>query len=630
MELELSVVINALPGLVWTALLDGRAEFLNLRWCQFTGLSLAQAIGFGWHSAIHPQDLSLVLSRWRSLVESAAPGEIEVRLRRHDGEYRRFLLNAAPIADSSGRIVKWCGINTDIEERLRAREALLTRDSETALHPAHQHLIEAQRLSQTGSFTWDVARDEHVWSDEMCRIFEIDPATKITLQTGRDMILPDDRLVFEEAIERGIGGSDLDFDCRIVTARGSVKHVHAVAHRIEQITDRPVFIGAVRDVTENKLAEDALHKVRAELTHVARLMTLSALTASIAHEVNQPLSGIVTNAGTCLRILASEPPNLDGARTTAQRTLRDGNRASDVIQRLHNLFTHHEPSTGPVDLSDAAREVLSLSSSELQAHLRTERLRQELDGARLDGLNRHRDVAVAGNEDYRQVQPIRYALLQLQAVEVRQVHVEHKAAWNRFSWVHEELCGRGEHFRAPTRIRNEQFKRFTNRDVIVDDEYYRLRNRCGTRPGGKPRRGGKGVHCVHSAPRSAPEHCRIEGCFQFLLAEWLEQALHCALSNEVPAHSVIGPGSNENDFPVVAAARQLLLQLRPGHAGHGDVQDQATRHRNVPRRQELVRRRECPRGEPELPQQIRKRFAHRLVIVDDGHDRFSGNCADFG
>ena len=97
-------------------------------------------------------------------------------------------------------------------------------------------------------------------------------------------------------------------------------------------------------------------------------MTLGALTASIAHEVNQPLAGIITNASTCLRMLAADPPNLDGARATAQRTLRDGNRAHEVVERLRTLFAHKEPKTEPVDLNDAAREVLALSSSELQRH----------------------------------------------------------------------------------------------------------------------------------------------------------------------------------------------------------------------------------------------------------------------
>jgi signal transduction histidine kinase len=99
---------------------------------------------------------------------------------------------------------------------------------------------------------------------------------------------------------------------------------------------------------------------------VSRVMTLGALTASIAHEVNQPLSGIITNATTCLDMLGDNPPDLEAARATVRRTLRDGNRASEVIKRLRVMFSHKQPTTEPVDLNDAAREVLAISSSELQ------------------------------------------------------------------------------------------------------------------------------------------------------------------------------------------------------------------------------------------------------------------------
>ena len=125
---------------------------------------------------------------------------------------------------------------------------------------------------------------------------------------------------------------------RIITSAGNVKHLHAVGHVMEEIAGRPVFIGAIQDVTAGKVAEEALNRARSELAHVARVTTLSALTASIAHEVNQPLSGIITNASTCLRMLDANPPNVDGARETARRTIRDGNRASDVITRLRALI----------------------------------------------------------------------------------------------------------------------------------------------------------------------------------------------------------------------------------------------------------------------------------------------------
>jgi len=142
--------------------------------------------------------------------------------------------------------------------------------------------------------------------------------------------------------------------------------VRGVAHVVERVAGHPLFVGALQDVTESKIAEEALNRARSELAHVARVATVSTLTASIAHEVNQPLSGIITNAGTCLRLLAANPPDIEGARETARRTMRDGNRAADVIARLRALFTKKEFTLEPFDLNDAAREVLALSLSELQ------------------------------------------------------------------------------------------------------------------------------------------------------------------------------------------------------------------------------------------------------------------------
>jgi C4-dicarboxylate-specific signal transduction histidine kinase len=122
----------------------------------------------------------------------------------------------------------------------------------------------------------------------------------------------------------------------------------------------------VLDLTERKQAQNALDRATAELAHVSRITALSALTASIAHEVNQPLSGIITNGSTCLRMLNYDPPNLDGARETVRRILRDGNRASDVIARLRALFSKREFALESLDLNEATREVIALSSNDLQ------------------------------------------------------------------------------------------------------------------------------------------------------------------------------------------------------------------------------------------------------------------------
>jgi PAS domain S-box-containing protein len=126
------------------------------------------------------------------------------------------------------------------------------------------------------------------------------------------------------------------------------------------------WYGTVVDMHDWKRAQEDLRNTQAELGHLTRVMTIGALTASIAHEINQPLAGIITNASTCLRMLASEPPNVEGARETARRTIRDGNRASEVVTRLRALFSKKPSTTECMDLNEAAKEVIALSSSELQ------------------------------------------------------------------------------------------------------------------------------------------------------------------------------------------------------------------------------------------------------------------------
>ena len=123
MQNELAVV-DALPGLIWTALPDGQIDFVNQRWREYTGLSQEEACGLGWQAAIYPDDLPGLLESWRSMLDSREPGEIEIRLRRFDGQYRWFRLCTNPFRDATGQVVKWYGLSSDIEDRKRAEEAL--------------------------------------------------------------------------------------------------------------------------------------------------------------------------------------------------------------------------------------------------------------------------------------------------------------------------------------------------------------------------------------------------------------------------------------------------------------------------------------------------------------------------
>ena len=246
----------------------------------------------------------------------------------------------------------------DITERKR---------SEEALQRSGAFLTKAQHLSRTGSFSWCVATGETVWSDQVYRIFEFDQGIPVTLELIGTRVHPEDIPLLKDMIARArTEAEDFEYEHRLLMPDHSVKYLHLVAHATRNRIGQLEYIGAVQDVTKRRLSEEALGEVRSELAHVARIASLGALTASIAHEVNQPLSGILTNASTCLRMLAADPPNVDGARETARRTIRDGNRASDVIVRLRALFGKRKFSMEPVDLNEATQEVVTLLIGELK------------------------------------------------------------------------------------------------------------------------------------------------------------------------------------------------------------------------------------------------------------------------
>jgi signal transduction histidine kinase len=238
---------------------------------------------------------------------------------------------------------------------------------ETALKRSEAFLAEAQRLSSTGSFSWRVATGEITVSEQLYRIFEFDRSGDVTLARITSRVHPEDLPSWHEMLEWArIGGGDIEYELRLLMPDHAVKYLHMVAHGTREDDGWLEYIGAVQDVTQRRLSEEALGKARSELAHVARVMSLGALTASIAHEVNQPLSGIITNASTCLRMLTADPPDIEGARKTARRSLRDGRRAAEVMTRLRALFSRKETKTEAVDLNEGARQVIALSLSELQ------------------------------------------------------------------------------------------------------------------------------------------------------------------------------------------------------------------------------------------------------------------------
>jgi C4-dicarboxylate-specific signal transduction histidine kinase len=226
-------------------------------------------------------------------------------------------------------------------------------------------LTKVQRISATGTFAWRPATEEITASRQVYDIFDLDPTLPLTLELVATRVHPEDTALFHEKVEQARSAvSDVDFEPRLRTPEGSVKYLHVVAHGIRDQADQLKYIGAVHDVTSSHLP--AIGEARAALTHVARLTTLGILTPSIARAVTQPLAGVMINASTCLRTLTSDPPRLDRARAAAQRTLRDAERAHDLVKRLRALIAKQDVTSEALDLNDVVREALALLSSELQ------------------------------------------------------------------------------------------------------------------------------------------------------------------------------------------------------------------------------------------------------------------------
>jgi len=275
-------------------------------------------------------------------------------------------VNQVAIALQEARVLR--------EQRRLARELdarVVERTME--LQRSEAFLSQAQRLSSTGSFSWRVATGEMRCSEELRRIFALGAQEEegLTLDAMVERVHPEDRGSLLDILARA-RREDIDFECehRLLMPDHTVKHVHFVAEARADSLGQREYIGAVQDVTERRLSDEALGRVRSELAHVARVSSLGTLTASIAHEVNQPLAGIVTNAGTCLLMLAKDPPNVSGSVKVVRRILRDGNRAADVVTRLRALFTKKDGKTDgkadAVDLNDATREVIALTLTELR------------------------------------------------------------------------------------------------------------------------------------------------------------------------------------------------------------------------------------------------------------------------
>jgi len=244
------------------------------------------------------------------------------------------------------------------------------RQTEIALRRSEAYLAEAQRLSHTGSWAYDVASGVPVyWSLERCRISNFNPAGgHPTLEQYRQLHAPEDWQRLIEAFQRAIREkADFETDSREILADGTVKYLHIVGHPVLNAAGDVVeLVGSTMDMTERKKTEEILQKAQAHITHITHMTMMGELAASIAHEVNQPLAAVITNAEACLRWLDQESPNLHEAHEAVGRIIRDGRRGGDVITRIRALLKKEPPVNISLNVNELIRETIALAQARLQ------------------------------------------------------------------------------------------------------------------------------------------------------------------------------------------------------------------------------------------------------------------------
>jgi PAS domain S-box-containing protein len=241
-------------------------------------------------------------------------------------------------------------------------------------------LAEGQRISHTGSWGWNVATGERAWSDETFRILGYDPDVSPTREKFLQRVHPEDAPLVQRRMDRGSrDGQGFEVEPRLLMPDGSVKYVHLVAHAVRDQRGQLEFIGAVMDVTAAKRAEEDLRRAQADLANVSRVTTLGEVAASIAHEVNQPLTAVISNAEACRRWLDVGTPNLEEVRAAVESIIKSGHRAGEITRRVRALLSKTDTPKTPLDINDVAKEAIALVQHQLSSHRVS--LRMELAAA---------------------------------------------------------------------------------------------------------------------------------------------------------------------------------------------------------------------------------------------------------
>ncbi len=360
-EERFRIVADSAPVLIWMSGLDKLCTFFNQPWLEFTGRSLEQEIGNGWVEGVHPDDLQRYLKVYTEAFDARKSFVMQYRRRRHDGEYRWISDHGVARHDAQGNFVGYVGSCVDVTELINKDEAL--RESEERMRLA----AEAVNL---GIWEWDLSKNE-AWVSDARRAFLGLPASgKITLEHFISRVHPDDRNRIRQAIDDAIHkGKDYDSEYRMIFSDGSVRWMSTRASVRFDANAKPArLLGIGIDITARKQAELEALQHREELGHLSRVAVMGEMAASIAHELNQPLSGIISNASAGQRFIDRGNVDLGELRDLLADIVADGRRAGEVIRGVQGMVKKGAPVRQRVNLNDLVMNVVHMVKPDAVLH----------------------------------------------------------------------------------------------------------------------------------------------------------------------------------------------------------------------------------------------------------------------
>jgi PAS domain S-box-containing protein len=358
---ELRSIIDSIPMHVWRCRADGFVDFLNKRCLDYTGSSLDVGLGFGWRDELHPEDLMTFQQEWFAILASGVSGEVKARLKRFDGEYRSFLFRVEPMQDCDGNL-NWFGTSIDIEDRQRA---------EDHIHRGKKELQLAIDTIPVSMFRADPDGAMNFFNKRWREYTGLDIEDAAGWRWAeRGLFHPDDMQNIKGAWQTVLSEPKAgEVEVRMRRFDGEYRWHLIRAHPLLDDHGNVIqWYGTNTDLEDRRIAEQALRKTQSQLAYVTRVTTLNEMVASIAHEVNQPLSAIITNAEAGLRWLSKDGASLDEVRNALQRIVADADRASAIIHQIRELSKKVDPVFTSLNINDVVSEVVTLMGHEAVSH----------------------------------------------------------------------------------------------------------------------------------------------------------------------------------------------------------------------------------------------------------------------